>query len=711
MLPFRLGLLLLGAVLFVASANGAAIENEATSLNDLQREKRSGRGYSRGQTQSQYLNFGKPEEDGKAEAEATENGSRSTVSGTHGMGQAQSQFSSGDCNGCSGYQTDYPSSGRIVDASGSGGIGRPDSIISLPGGGKSYTFKMYTVDKSIFQLLIQESVERALDMELNLVLGGQQKGNRAIQELEGKLEAYPDSRDQKVSWEVTSQQAESVNPECKVNLVLVDRQEQVKLYTEVAAGTSGADDAFSQAESSIGDGQASASAQGKKNGGTAKTQVSGTYSSGGTFSASAMTSDADRAASAQVTGNADGAVSQSQGSGGPAQSQAQVQVAKDGGTKASSQSGGIIQQSQSEVHANDKGGLADAQSSGPGQTSSQAQIGFRPGQEANPPAANGGGQASSSSGTHSSQSSSQIHGTSSFGVSYHGAAQSASGTKEQVATYREANRELFNTISQFGNNGNAVTDRADAVYSGPALTDESDRVPEAQLKSTKPKEEAEQVVNKPDQPEAVQYDDEDEAEPDEYDDDEYYNEKPVKLEETPKSASIVAPTEATPKPKTYDQSSPTQSQQTVVVPVPGEKYQVVQKQNGKATINAEPSTTEAIPPGFRGTVNVEKKFHTKALELHAPKGVEITPDTSDEGPVRGDKPLRRAPDSYVTVTKSVTGSMDNTKNPPQENKNFQSTYYTKSSTCGYFTFSCNIVYGANGRSKICRPKAPTNGKC
>lgn len=38
-----------------------------------------------------------------------------------------------------------------------------------------------------------------------------------------------------------------------------------------------------------------------------------------------------------------------------------------------------------------------------------------------------------------------------FGVSYHGAAQSASGTKEQVASYREQNRELFNSISQFGN--------------------------------------------------------------------------------------------------------------------------------------------------------------------------------------------------------------------------------------------------------------------
>lgn len=32
-----------------------------------------------GQTQSQYLNFGKPEQDGKAEAEANESGSRATV--------------------------------------------------------------------------------------------------------------------------------------------------------------------------------------------------------------------------------------------------------------------------------------------------------------------------------------------------------------------------------------------------------------------------------------------------------------------------------------------------------------------------------------------------------------------------------------------------------------------------------------------------------
>lgn len=63
-----------------------------------------------------------------------------------------------------------------------------------------------------------------------------------------------------------------------------------------------------------------------------------------------MTSDNDRSASSQVTGSAEGAMSQSQGQGGAAQSQAQVQVnEKDGGTKASSQSGGLIHQSQSEV--------------------------------------------------------------------------------------------------------------------------------------------------------------------------------------------------------------------------------------------------------------------------------------------------------------------------------------------------------------------------
>ena len=64
------------------------------------------------------------------------------------------------------------------------------------------------------------------------------------------------------------------------------------------------------------------------------------------------------------------------------------------------------------MQANDKGGLADAQSSGPGQTSSQAQIGFRPGQDGEIVRSVGGGQASAQSGIHSGNSQSQIQGTS-----------------------------------------------------------------------------------------------------------------------------------------------------------------------------------------------------------------------------------------------------------------------------------------------------------
>jgi hypothetical protein len=65
------------------------------------------------------------------------------------------------------------------------------------------------------------------------------------------------------------------------------------------------------------------------------------------------------------------------------------------------------------------------------------------------------------------------------------------------------------------------------------------------------------------------------------------------------------------------------------------------------------------------------------------------------------------PDSFVTVTKSVTGQLDGGKSSNSTGK-YTHTYYTKSSTCGYFTFSCNFVIGSNGRTKICKPNPPTN---
>lgn len=57
---------------------------------------------------------------------------------------------------------------------------------------------------------------------------------------------------------------------------------------------------FIWTETSIKGGEVSASAQGKKNGGTAQTQVTGTYTGKGSFSATAQTSDNDRSVQAQV---------------------------------------------------------------------------------------------------------------------------------------------------------------------------------------------------------------------------------------------------------------------------------------------------------------------------------------------------------------------------------------------------------------------------
>ncbi|CAH1955098.1 unnamed protein product [Acanthoscelides obtectus] len=58
------------------------------------------KGRVRGQTQSQYLNFGKSDGDGKAEAESTVEGSKAVVSGQNGIGQAQSQSIPFGCDEC-----------------------------------------------------------------------------------------------------------------------------------------------------------------------------------------------------------------------------------------------------------------------------------------------------------------------------------------------------------------------------------------------------------------------------------------------------------------------------------------------------------------------------------------------------------------------------------------------------------------------------------
>lgn len=157
--------------------------------------------------------------------------------------------------------------------------------------------------------------------------------------------------------------------------------------------------------------------------------------------------------------------------------------------------------------------------------------------------------------------------------------------------------------------------------------------------------------------------------------------------------------------KIFSQHSPTQKQATAIAD-PSEKYHLVQAQNGKA-IYQPSETTEKIPEGFSGRILTEKKVEKLAEQ---PKKIITRFLPSKHLENRNSDASPKNPDSYVTLTKSVSGSLDD-KAPTGDGKNFASTYYTKTSTCGYFTFSCNIVYGQNGRSKICRPKTPGNGKC
>lgn len=171
-----------------------------------------------------------------------------------------------------------------------------------------------------------------------------------------------------------------------------------------------------------------------------------------------------------------------------------------------------------------------------------------------------------------------------------------------------------------------------------------------------------------------------------------------------------------PKAKIFNQSSPGQKQ-TSVVANPNEKFKIVQTQNGRSVYHprtsASPtttSTTETIPVGFK---EIEKKGVPQSLSHKQERKEVVTTKFLPSKANAQEIEKGKMPDSFVTVTKQITGINEDKKSklPGIPGKNFESTYYTKSSTCGYFTFTCNIVYGANGRSKICRPKPPTNGKC
>lgn len=169
--------------------------------------------------------------------------------------------------------------------------------------------------------------------------------------------------------------------------------------------------------------------------------------------------------------------------------------------------------------------------------------------------------------------------------------------------------------------------------------------------------------------------------------------------------------------KIFTQSSPTQRQvATIINPDPKTPIRLVQTQNGK-TITYPPIYEKKSDLKMKSTDDNKDKKVSNSLESISNPHEDITISKTTQKIKYKTRYLPSKasnknqindvvkPDAFVSVTKSESGSVDDV-----ENGKTSSTYFTKSSTCGQFTFTCNIVYGSEGRSRICRPKQ-NNPKC
>lgn len=218
---------------------------------------------------------------------------------------------------------------------------------------------------------------------------------------------------------------------------------------------------------------------------------------------------------------------------------------------------------------------------------------------------------------------------------------------------------------------------------------------------------------------------------DEEDEDDYYA-QPEKLEakssklptttEIPSDSAETTVREDTTI-KIFTQKSPNQKQVTAIIN-PDKNVRLVQTQNGR-TVKYPPTFESKLGQKSKKDEGLGKNKISEGFESDdsGPSDISISKTTqkikyktrylpskpSDGKNTNEDGKARKVmkPESFVSVSNSLTGSLDESN---QENGKFASTYFTKSSTCGHFTFSCNIVYGSEGRSRICRPKQ-SNKKC
>lgn len=503
--------------------------------------------------------------------------------------------------------------------------------------------------------------------------------------------------------------------------------------------------------------QASASAQGKFGQGTAQSQVTGTYSGSGSFSAQAGSTDINKSAQTEINGDKEGAISNAQAHGGYGKSQAQVQLNSElGATTTGAQSSGWNHGTNSQVQASSKGGMADAQANGEGSTSSQAQIGFQPYLKTDEKIEkylkpfHGGGTASAQSGTYTGQSQSQLEGSFQYGITYTGAAQAGSGSGAAASrkpfNFNLTNTELFKSFKP--SYGQIISKNNNKISNTSLDTDykyNQDKLQSLQTSSSSQRkviikltnDSSPNIVNKPNQSiEKSQIDDTVYDDYEEEYDGEDYNISPIQTS-NPKISQIY----------TAEQNNSNRQSQTIQV-ASKNQYNFHVKQNtntaqaGNILQPGQSLSGYTIPPGFRGRVtsiagsetvahgNGKSQSQTvslipkessviykikspiseiKSLKTNHEKLIESHNSSKENQKHQSSTEYTKATPnisikpSYYTITNSVAGKMDD-KNSQRK---YEHRYYTKSSTCGYFTFSCNIVYGSNGRTKICKPKMPT----
>lgn len=489
---------------------------------------------------------------------------------------------------------------------------------------------------------------------------------------------------------------------------------------------------------------ASASSKGGSDKGRAQTQVQGTYTGSGSFSAQAQITDDNKAAESQVSGGKQGASSNAQGRGRNNKSQAQVELGSETGSlQTQAQSEGIMHSSTSQVQGSVKGGMADAQASGPGGTSSQAQIGFTPYKEEDKSHDQlkspfvGGGSASAQSSGRTGQSQSQLQGTFKYGIKYNGAAQ-AGASIDKVPVF--PNRLPFNKIDVFDeknknidvDHNTSVPDNNDPMESsetknvGHSHKDHHNGEPQSPVNNRRSFDhnhdnEYEYTTGKYDNPS------------DDYDIDAGYTPE-VDPEWTYDEFGQEATHQSLQSHKkglAINQSNRGSKQHIVLGPLKDQDAEITQLdsevpdetriyQPGERVPGTGGYT---IPIGFTGSVkSVASKGKTYAVGTKdSPSQAQTVALSPGTGRIRYVHPKNglqniepknlksldngKKDDNkrYMSVSKSVTGALDSDDNVK---KQYSHTYYTKSSSCGYFTFSCTIVSGSNGKKKVCKPKLP-----